>query len=84
MKEKMDHRLKEAFRALGGVTEVWKTGNLSMGLKKRIYESMIMKELILIVFFQFFLFFLKLKGSLINLPFMFLSINRAIGFNYYN
>src|SRR5215469_12818099 len=44
MKMEIDHRLNEGNSALGGVMEVWKKVNMSMGMKRRIYECVVVPK----------------------------------------
>src|SRR5215469_4432105 len=38
------HRVKKGSSALGGVKEVWKKGGMTMGMKRRIYESVVIPK----------------------------------------
>ena len=45
MKEEILHRMNEGRSVLGDVKEVWKKGGLTMGMKKRIYESVVVLKI---------------------------------------
>ena len=44
MKRMKYYIVKEGSRALGGVKEVWKKGGMTMGMKRRIYESVVIPK----------------------------------------
>ena len=43
-RQEFGHRLKEGNRALGGVREVWKRGGMSLEMKRRVYESIVIPK----------------------------------------
>ena len=45
LKKELDHRLLEGKSALGGIWNVWRKGNMSMGMK-RLFESMFILKVI--------------------------------------
>ena len=44
MKKEFDHRLLEGKSALGGIWNVWREGNMSMGMKRRLFESVVIPK----------------------------------------
>src|SRR5215469_12929114 len=43
-RQEFGHRLKEGNRALGGVREVWNRGRMSVGMKRRVFESIVVPK----------------------------------------
>ena len=44
-RQEFDHRLKEGNRALGGgVRELWNKGRMSLGMKRRVFESIVVPK----------------------------------------
>ena len=44
MKKEFDHRLLEGNGALGGIWNVWREGNMSMGMQRRLFESVVIPK----------------------------------------
>src|SRR5215469_18749057 len=44
MKKEIDHRLLEEKSALGVIWNVWRDGNMAMGLKRRVFESVVIPK----------------------------------------
>ena len=44
MKNEIDHRLLEGKSALGGSWNVWREGNMGMGLMRRVFESVVIPK----------------------------------------
>jgi len=45
-RQEFGHRLKEGNRALGGVREVWNRGGMSLGMKRRVFESIVVPKVL--------------------------------------